>query len=417
MEIVRQFLRRRSLSSGLRLRARRQNEGERSVVSRTAREQIQRALIRSLVQREYNAIFSSLAGVFVVLLVAYPLASWPAIVTIAVLRLASLSASVAIARNIQRALKEGRDIAPGLRRLTISSAVASFTWGVMLWPLEISGGNSMAVLIIILAVILAVSLQSVTNAYYRPVLRAVLTGAVLSIGPKIYIIYQTTGMGLPIGASVLLGIVYGYARANEARARKMIVLQVKNRRISQRLQAANRKISEALAEATWYAQRDPLTGLRNRRAFVESLQQRLDSGELHDTTYLCVLDIDHFKSVNDDFGHAVGDRVLKAASHVLETLEEQGELLLTGRWGGEEFVLLIAADNPLEARTRLELVRQQVGQIHHNAAGLPGGVRVRASAGAAHLSRETGINGALLTADIELYKAKDLGRNCLRMAA
>lgn len=381
------------------------------------RDQIERALIRSLVQREYSAIYSSTGGLLVILFVAYPMKIFPTITLIALVRLLSLVCSVSLARRIQKAMHKGRDITRDLSLLSLSSAAATFSWGAFLWPLDISYDNSMASFIIILAVILAVSLQSVTNAYHRPVLHAVLAGAILAITPKIYGIYDVTGIGLGLGALVLLMIVYAYARINEARARKMVVLQIKNRRISQRLQKANAKISEALAEAMWHAQRDPLTGLRNRRAFLDSLHETLDEGQPLNGSYLCLLDIDHFKTVNDTFGHNVGDRVLKAASKVLKGLEKQGQLLLTGRWGGEEFVILVSAANPLDAQTRLEVVRQQIGLIHETSEDWPEGLRVKASAGAAHLVEASEIDNALHAADAQLYDAKNRGRNCLRLAA
>lgn len=381
------------------------------------RDQIQRALIRGLIQREYSAIYSSTAGIILILFVAYPMAISPTIGLIAIGRLLSLVASVTLARRIQLALRERRDIKRDLRLLTISSGFATFSWGAFLWPLEISHGNPMSTFIIILAVIIAVSLQSVTNAYHRPVFNAVLIGAVVAIAPKIYAIYDVTGIGLGFGASMLLVILSGYGRINGVRARRMIVLQIKNRRISQRLQKANEKISEALAEATWFAQRDPLTGLRNRRAFRESLTERLECDELAKGSYLCLLDIDHFKSVNDTFGHNVGDMVLKSVAKVLQSLEAQGEVLQTGRWGGEEFVLLVAAENPRDAHLRLEFMRQQIGAMGAEVPEWPKHLRVKASAGAAQLTSADQIDQALHLADTQLYNAKSHGRNCLRLAA
>ena len=381
------------------------------------RDQIQRALIRGLIQREYSAIYSSTGGVILILFVAYPMAISSTIGLIAIGRLLSLVTSVYLARRIQLALRERRDIKRDLRLLTISSGFATFSWGAFLWPLEISHGNPMSTFIIILAVIIAVSLQSVTNAYHRPVLNAVLIGAIIAIAPKIYAIYDVTGIGLGFGASILLFILYGYGRINGIRARRMIVLQIKNRRISQRLQKANAKISEALAEATWFAQRDPLTGLRNRRAFRESLTERLESDELAKCAYLCLLDIDHFKSVNDTYGHNVGDMVLQSVARVLKSLEARGEVLQTGRWGGEEFVLLVTAENPVDAHLRLEFMRQQIGVMGAEVAGWPDQLRVKASAGAAQLTGAQQIDDALHRADAQLYNAKSHGRNCLRLAA
>ena len=187
--------------------------------------------------------------------------------------------------------------------------------------------------------------------------------------------------------------------------------------MSERLKAANVRIQNALDQATWYAERDPLTGLRNRRAFLDYTERALERHRDLDNLYLCLLDIDHFKQINDRYGHQMGDSVLKAVSALLQSEEETGEVLVTGRWGGEEFIMLLTGENPLHAHTRMELVRQRIGQSHRVTRDWPEGLTVKASAGAAQINSEEGIDRALSVADAALYKAKDVGRDCLRFAA
>lgn len=384
---------------------------------RRPREQIQDTLIATFVQREFTSIYSSVAGVALILFVAFEMQMGAIFAGVAALRIASLWFNNSQAHRILVALREGRDCRRALRALTAGIGAASFTWGMFLWPLPVSYLNTMAVFLIIIAVILALTLHSLATAFYRPAFYAMLCGSALSIGAKIYAIRDVTGVSVALGALILVAVLYAYARINEAQARSMIALQIKNRRMSQRLQAANARIQHALEEATWFADRDPLTGLRNRRAFLDHTQRELvrqrDLGNL----YLCLFDIDNFKLINDRYGHVMGDMVLKAVSALLQSEEEAGEVLVTGRWGGEEFIMLVAAENPLYAQTLMELIRQRIGQSHRVTRDWPNGLNVNASAGAAPIDADRGIDQALSVADAALYKAKDLGRDCLRFAA
>ena len=381
------------------------------------RDHIQNTLIVAFVLREFTAIYSSAAAVGLILLVASGMQIGLLAASIAVLRLASLTFNNVQSHKVLSALREGRDCDRSLRALTIGTGLAAFTWGLFLWPLPISEANPMAVFIVILAVILAITLHSVTTAFYRPAFYSMLCGSTLSIGAKIFAIHSVVGPGLPIGALVLVAILFAYARINEAQARETIALQIKNRRMSERLKAANVRIQNALDQATWYAERDPLTGLRNRRAFLDYTERALERHRDLDNLYLCLLDIDHFKQINDRYGHQMGDSVLKAVSALLQSEEETGEVLVTGRWGGEEFIMLLTGENPLHAHTRMELVRQRIGQSHRVTRDWPEGLTVKASAGAAQINSEEGIDRALSVADAALYKAKDVGRDCLRFAA
>lgn len=165
------------------------------------------------------------------------------------------------------------------------------------------------------------------------------------------------------------------------------------------LDQAVRNVQEANRVSTL----DPLTGIANRRG----LATRFADPELKRPIALAVIDCDHFKRINDNFGHDFGDEVLVAVAESL-----RGDDLFVGRLGGEEFVALIySADWETlaeEARRRVSIgVRLRVPQL---------GVRVTASAGLTLIREEDTLRTAIKRADRALYAAKDAGRDRLMLA-
>jgi len=169
-------------------------------------------------------------------------------------------------------------------------------------------------------------------------------------------------------------------------------------------------LRDKLEEARDNARRDPLTDLPNRRAFEEAFDAVVAAGG---APWLAVCDIDHFKSVNDRFGHAVGDRVLKAIGAALaDTCEGH----LVARYGGEEFVVLFAGIDAGCARATLERARTAVEAKRYKLreSDEPLGA-VTLSAGLAPAQHGDSARAVFQRADALLYKAKADGRNCVRV--
>lgn len=157
------------------------------------------------------------------------------------------------------------------------------------------------------------------------------------------------------------------------------------------------------------ATRDGLTGLHNRRFLVDSgeaaiIQARRDGGDLS-----CLLvDLDHFKSINDQHGHATGDAVLVRFSELVQSALRQGDLI--GRTGGEEFAILLPGAGEAGALLVAEKLRAMLEA--DRSAGVPA---FTASIGATTLSPDDqGLADLLSRADAALYVAKGLGRNRVR---
>ena len=168
-----------------------------------------------------------------------------------------------------------------------------------------------------------------------------------------------------------------------------------------------REVEEALRSQSI---RDPLTGLFNRRYMEESLQREISKARRKAAPLaLFMLDIDHFKPVNDTYGHATGDWVLRKLGELIRHNIREEDIAC--RYGGEEFVLIFPGISTEDARRRAEELRQRVGQqLVVVSMGQPVG-RVTISIGVAMhepgMDRET----LLQEADRALYRAKNEGRN------
>lgn len=176
-----------------------------------------------------------------------------------------------------------------------------------------------------------------------------------------------------------------------------------------RLEAATHEADELrakLEEARNNARRDPLTDLPNRRAFEEAFAEGIAQGH---GLCLAVCDVDRFKRVNDRFGHAVGDRVLKAIADAL-TAACAGHLV--ARYGGEEFTILFSGRDLSAARTMLEAAREAVGAKRYRLreSDVPLGA-VTFSAGLAAAGPGESFGAVFARADRLMYAAKDGGRN------
>lgn len=157
------------------------------------------------------------------------------------------------------------------------------------------------------------------------------------------------------------------------------------------------------------AQHDPMTEILNRRAFMPLLQQSYEHAQAHGSTYsVAILDIDDFKSINDRYGHAAGDMVIKhMASTIQKYCPEQG---YAARIGGEEFAILLPNTHAIEAYQRMEQIRIDfMGTLTPCEDGQL--IAATVSIGIACYQGQSGANQVLGDADAALYRAKGSGRN------
>jgi len=169
-------------------------------------------------------------------------------------------------------------------------------------------------------------------------------------------------------------------------------------------------VYDMLGDIKAEAETDRLSGLLNRRGFEARVELLRQSAVMPATLVLC--DLDHFKQINDDFGHAVGDQVIEAFSTLLKSLAP--ETAVVGRMGGEEFAVLLPMANAASARLFAENARAHFAELAIN--GLPDWRRVTASFGVAEMVDGEPYAGMHQRADMALYEAKGEGRNRVSVA-
>jgi diguanylate cyclase (GGDEF)-like protein len=187
------------------------------------------------------------------------------------------------------------------------------------------------------------------------------------------------------------------------------------REVRETLQALGNQVAVALSNARAVRQleelatTDGLTGCLNKRAFLEQLGQKLMAAERFGRKLsLIVTDLDHFKAVNDTYGHAVGDRVLQELGGVLKRMKRETDLV--ARFGGEEFCVLCEETDARGARLLAERVREQLGETELQTE--LGALKVTASLGVATFPDHAATAEELFSeGDKALYEAKALGRN------
>lgn len=230
-----------------------------------------------------------------------------------------------------------------------------------------------------------------------------------------------TSDGFALGALCLVD-----AQPRQLEPFQLTALDALSRQVSQllELRRVSRQLSHQLRERGWYEQQmqlyqdqleqqnadlseqtrtDVLTGLPNRRAFAAALEAAMrkaeESGE---PLAVAVLDVDHFKTINDLHGHDEGDRVLMALADMLKS--QSAGRGLAARYGGEEFVILMPGAKCDEARLQCEYMRQSVGL-------LPIGLPVSVSIGLADRQGGDTAETMFRRADQALYEAKRSGRD------
>jgi len=174
-----------------------------------------------------------------------------------------------------------------------------------------------------------------------------------------------------------------------------------------------------LRNAVWYqralqaAKIDPLTGANNRAALKETIEREVELSHRHKTALSIIMfDLDHFKHINDNYGHITGDEVLRECVHVCNHALRSTDMLF--RFGGEEFVVILPGENANGAIIAAERLRAVIEKhaFHNNQSTVP----VTISVGTASLTLRESAQALIERADKALYSAKNAGRNLVKSA-
>ena len=287
---------------------------------------------------------------------------------------------------------------------TLWSGLEGMCWGSAVIFFHTSGSAGLTNNVVVLMVIIIVVCLSIfALAPSFPTFISFISGALLVPVAYYFWIDDMTRATYIIGLLTLQTALLRLGRIANLEfiegVRRLVLIQ----RITTQLEQRNREINDI-------AIHDKLTGLYNRHFIVDQLERQHGSYVRYgNACSIVMIDIDHFKQVNDRYGHIVGDKVLVAFSRLVESMVRQGDLI--GRYGGEEFLLVLpmtglAAALQLAERIRTSLTDKPLVEqpVMH---------AVTASFGIAQIRSGESIDDWLLRSDQALYVAKEHGRNCV----
>ncbi|MGE5866416.1 MAG: GGDEF domain-containing protein [Rhizobacter sp.] len=236
------------------------------------------------------------------------------------------------------------------------------------------------------------------------------TSALIAVGVGAVIGFSDLHLDLPMNTGLQRVISVAWFALILARS---TLLDLYGAELRDMLMQRNAKLRKKFEKMHRRANRDGLTGTLSRRSVMELLSQQHRKLELTGQSFaIILLDIDHFKQVNDRFGHQVGDEVLRYFSK--RAAAEMRDTDRLGRYGGEEFLaVLTATEDASSAHLAAERVRDGVAK--HDWGRVAPELRVTVSLGVAVCQPEESIEQLLARADAALYAAKRAGRDCVRM--
>ena len=180
---------------------------------------------------------------------------------------------------------------------------------------------------------------------------------------------------------------------------------------AERASMASADIEKQMETLRRLAASDPMTGLLNRRGFLEAVHRDHVAPPAQRLSGVLIIDIDHFKRVNDRYGHAVGDAVIRSVAETVRATARQRDI--TARFGGEEFVILTQDASPAALMALAERIRISV---QHSRSIDGKQISVSVSIGGAIAGAvDDDVQDTIDRADIALYAAKEAGRNCVRI--
>jgi diguanylate cyclase (GGDEF)-like protein len=230
--------------------------------------------------------------------------------------------------------------------------------------------------------------------------------------PKLFV----TEYGVQIGSAlemILLSFALAYRYADLRNENERLV-QVANEELENKVAERTLELRGAMDRLAEVNRRDGLTGVFNRHHFRELLERQLcEARDGHKHLAVLMVDLDHFKRINDQLGHLAGDACIRSVARTMEeTLAPYRGIV--ARFGGEEFVAVLPDLSPAAALRAAEALRQAIAEQEVMADGTP--VHLTASIGVHALDayRVDDPEAALRAADEALYSAKEQGRNCVR---
>jgi diguanylate cyclase (GGDEF)-like protein len=363
--------------------------------------EVDREVLRAIVGAERQALGANLLCLIVIGAAAATLPNWPAYHLPIAVRIVAIVVKRFAMNRLQARLELPGDPQAELRNAALTLVLAGASWALLLVPVIITPFVNPGRLLVGSGVLIGVSIIAVLLTPVRRLAMPFTLGFILTLAIGLLWAPPAFTVKVGLGLVAIFVIFFSFGLATRPRHRAAAAALVENRRLTENL-------ATALTKAEFLAHHDPLTGLLNRRALFENELNGSDPGRYR---HIVVVDLDHFKAINDRYGHDMGDLVLVATASQLRAVIE--EVPGTGhsvvRMGGEEFVMLLNISDVSLTRTIAEMARHAIAQVtmELNQPDL----RVTASIGFVGLGPGQSLDCALNAADRAMYRAKGSGRN------
>lgn len=370
-------------------------------------------LIRVMIRRINAATVINLGAAALIGVVALYASFWKALVLMMALRLAIATMSGAIGRNLARKMETGQPVLGALNALCMSFFVGGMSWAGILIVVPIELWASIEALTLTALIGVGVTVVAIIAS---PVPRAMWSfygGFIIAMTLQLFSHMDVLGP-LPWVWTGIALLTSGLAVVIARDIKRSVMTDVENKRMAETLGHLNEELGIALDRADRLARYDQLTGVRNRRAFEEEAGAIAIRRDGMEDWYAALVDLDHFKSINDTHGHHLGDEYLRRVGTILASVERRFEHAVAARLGGEEFVVLLPVASEAEALAAAEAIRTDVELIR-----LDGGSQILETTTSVGLSQwgcKEPVHAALRRADQALYEAKSAGRNRVQVA-
>lgn len=368
--------------------------------------EIDRAALRNFVKGIKTASRANIVPFALIALCSFSLASPWALISLVILSAAVIGIMGRVASRIGRALARG-DASVPIRQYEILSVVSGGLWAAKMQPVATTLGSSIESMFVCVLIVASAIITCIVCADQRRFLYAFLVGfeaVLVSI-----CIWNFSVLGaMPLIATVSL-VPVGLTLAQVVRAQNRLIVrtQLENKMLADQL-------CVALQKAEYVANRDSLTGLLNRRAFEKAADEMKALGGKKAKLAIILVDLDHFKAINDTYGHPMGDEVLKSTANLIQNVTGPRSLIGRGdgavaRWGGEEFILMMSNCSMDHAIETAELIRTRL--LAERAPHWAQEMSVSGSFGIVSWDHGVSLHTAISMADQAMYSAKISGRN------
>ena len=387
------------------------------------REHVRRVMLRLQAERALQSMRGGLFGIAFVVVTQFESAPLALLATFTLARLGSMGFNRWICQSILGTPEAKLDAPRAYRILHFGILLSGLSWGGAAWMLPTPIGTDPAAHMLIFALV-GISALMVSTAAPSPLgVMLLLTGLWGTLLLKLLLQLEDpfsrfllTGAGVYAALSMLHGLhLHNRVRSGilaELHNERLLTLMTETRQREQSqteaLAQANRQLAEALTRMQALASHDELTGLLNRRAFLERVRPEIAAQRRHsEPSAVILIDLDHFKSINDQFGHQSGDEVLRGTAQLLQRHLRGADIL--ARWGGEEFLIFMPRTTVDDASLAAERLRLALRQ--QSCSGLPPDWILTASFGVTVLDNDLTLDTATARADQALYQAKNGGRD------